>query len=141
MAENEAGRQADNIRPPRKTEVLALGVDVTARCYDLEGLTMGGKTYNVAAGVRDAIYFTLEAELADVYYYFGSASVTITMSAASVISPGSALAYDAKYCMRVPQNDTRDVRIERSVDKFLYVVVSAGSAILRMYASSQPTIA
>lgn len=140
MSENEAGRQADNIRPPRKSHIIALAVDATARAYDLSSLEMGGKNFNAGASLRDAIYLTLEAETADIYYYFDTATSS-TLDDTAKVSAGGSLAYATTYAMRIPQNDTRDVRIERSTDKFLVVKTATGTATLRFYASSQPTIA
>lgn len=135
MSESAAVRQTANRVPPRETLVLAQTVDATARALDLSGLAWesGGPTFS--SEVR-TVYLTMHAETAAVYFVFSSdSSVTITDTAA--VAAGGTVAFSNTYAFRIAANDTQDFRIVLPVDRYLHVKTASGTAILRIYASSQ----
>lgn len=135
-----AQNQAANVAPPRRGAVLALGVDTTARAYDLQPLNLGGYTPNGANIRAEYAYLTLQAEGGDVYFYFanGAAAVDVDdVDPAAIIAAGGALAYANTYAARLVSDSSLDVRILRSQDKFLVVRATTGTPTLRFWASSE----
>lgn len=133
MSSTIAQEQAADTAPPRKGAVLALTVDSTARAYDLTALDFGG--FTATGGRRNEVFLTLFADGGDVYYYFSSDS-SATVDDTAVVAAAGTLAYANGYAMKLPSGAAHSVRIIRSLDKYLQVKTSAGSATLRFFASS-----
>jgi hypothetical protein len=133
MSSTIAQEQAADTSPPRKGAVLALTIDSTARAYDLTALDLGGFAFSV--GRRNEVFLTLFADGGDVYYYFASDN-TATVDDTAVVAAGGTLAYANGYAMKLPSGAAHSVRINRATDKYLQVKTSAGSATLRLFASS-----
>ena len=128
-------RQTDEVVPPRKGQVIAVGVDVTPTAYDITGLAYDGDPYNPKQP-DDPVYLTLQAETADVFVQFAQDAV-ITMDMAAYISPGGTLVFSSAYPARIPAGGWIDVRILRGVDKYMHLQGSA-DGICRFWASSAP---
>lgn len=128
--------QAANVRPPRRGACIALTVDSTARAYDLTGLTFGGgKPSEDGSGARN-VFLTLQAETADVYFHLSSTN-SADINQATVIAAGGTLAFANTSCAVLKYGtDGTPVRLDRGVDKYLVVKTSAGTATLRIWASS-----
>lgn len=133
----EVTRQADDILPPRKGQVLVFNVDANARSYNLQAVLLAGFKDNSVNNQPQFMYVTLEADAGDVYFVFANDN-TPTLDPATAIALGGAVVLSNTYCFRIPQNQERHVRINRNVDKFLHIRTSVGAAVLRFYASSVP---
>ena len=121
--------QAYNIVPARAAAVWSQIVDTTSRVYDFSALSLGGST-------RGWMIVTIEADGADVFYAFGSVTHAIDETAGGAASSATVSAFTASGCARIPSGTSKDVRIQRDVDKFLALKGSAtGKA--RIYASSE----
>lgn len=134
----EATRQADNILPPRRSGIIALAIDSTARAYDLSVITMGGSTFSsTQKGQR--VYLTLQADGGAVYFHLSSASAT-TLSDTATIAAGGTIAYANTYGAKIESGGSMDIRIDRLDDRYLVVKTASGTATLRFWASSQPSM-
>lgn len=134
-----AEKQAVEVHPPRKGHIKALTVDSTARSYSLVGLELAGHTPDAAAAQRSEVWLTLQAETADVFYSFSSASYTSLSDTAAASADGAAMtAYTDTHAARLVADDTISFRIDRSRDKFLNVKAASTSGVLRFWASSGP---
>jgi hypothetical protein len=122
--------QADNVTPP--VSVWAQTVDATSRAYDLTGLALGGDTYSSVRA--DYIYLTIQADGADLYVAFGVDN-SKTIAQATAVAAGGTPAFATTSCMKIPDSQERCYRINRAVDKFLYLKGS-GAGTARIYASS-----
>lgn len=129
--------QAFNVTPPRRSDGFALSVDSTARVYDVGSLAWGGRTFDEAAADK-ALFLTLEAETADVYYRFRGDSGAADLNQATVIAAGGTVALQVTFGSHLVSNTSRDVRIDRLFDRYLEVKTSAGTATLRVSISSNP---
>ena len=131
-----ATEQASNIAPPRRGAVIALGVDATARPYDLNELAFGGFTPKGANNQQSFVYLTLEADGGDVFYYFTDATHS-DLDDGAEITAGSTMAFANTYCAKIKEDSLHEVRINRGVDRWLVVKCSSGTATLRFWASSE----
>lgn len=133
----EATRQADNILPPRRSAIIALAIDSTARAYDMSVLTLAGNTFSsTQKGVR--LYLTMQADGGAVYFQLSSSN-SATLSDTASITAGSALAFANTYGAKIESGGSVDVRIDRLDDRYLVVKTASGTATLRFWASSQPS--
>lgn len=131
-----AAHQASNVAPPRRGAVIALGIDATARAYDLQTLALGGFTPDAANASQVYVFLTLHAEGGDVYYHLSDTN-NADVSDTAKVTAGNALAFANTYGGRIPQNGEVSIRINRKQDKYLVVKASSGAPILRFYASSE----
>ena len=127
--------QTCDITPPRRGAVLAITTDTTSRPYDLTLLTMGGVPYS--GTVSQHIFLTIQAETADVYYFFHSATDS-SMSKTAALAAGGSAAYANTHCAYLQAGQSVTHRIHLSVDKWIEVQGS-GSGICRLFASSSPS--
>lgn len=130
-----ATQQADNIRPPRRGEILALGVDVTARPYDLKALALDGYAPNESTGPAH-VYISLTAITADVYFYFAPATAN-DLDPTAAVAAGGTPAYANTHGWRLVANTEQRLRINRALDKFLVIRTAAATATLLIRASSE----
>lgn len=128
--------QNANEVPPRKSAVIALGVDTTARAYDITGLALGGYT---PPGSNTAPKWTsvyLQADGGAVYVVFDSTN-TVTLDDTAKIAAGGTMAFANTYGALIPSGASVKVRINRKDDKYLHIKTASGTAVLRMWASSE----
>ena len=134
----EATRQADNILPPRRSLILAITVDATARAYDLSGITMGGSSY-LTGQQGQRVYLTMQADGASMYYHFSSSSAT-TLDNTAVIAAAGTIAYANTYGAKLESGTSIDLRIDRITDRYLVLKCASGATgTIRIWASSQPS--
>ncbi len=137
----KASGQADDVMPPRLSAVWCQTVDVTARPYQIALLQLGSPpTANVGSARPDHVYLTLHADGGDIYYQFASAtSSALVYSAVNAVGVAltPATAMTSAMGMRIPSGAFVPVRINRAVDKWIILQTAAGTATLRLYASSQ----
>lgn len=131
----EADQQAMNVVPPRRGAILAITLDATARPYNLTLLTMGGVAYNAA--LAQHIYLTLQAETANCWYFFHSATDS-ALDKTAAIAAGATAGYANTHAAYLPAGQSVSHRIKLNVDKWIEVQGS-GAGILRIFASSQPS--
>ncbi len=131
-----AQHQAANIAPPRRGAVIALGVDTTARPYDISALALGGYTPHNANNRQEYVFLTLQADGGDVYFHFASATAS-DLDNAAAIAAGGAIAFANTYGAKIPVNTEQTLRIDRTQDKFLIIETASGTATLRFWASSE----
>jgi len=131
MNSDEALQQAADFLPPRRGAVLAITLDTTARPYDISGLTADGVS-SLERG--HDVYITIQAEGADVFYYFSSATAS-DLSKTAAITAGAAAAYDNTHPARIVVDQQAHHRLNRAVDKWLILQGSA-AGIARLYFSS-----
>ncbi len=134
--ESESVRQAANITPPRRGACLVITIDATAQAYDLQTIALG-KAYNEDDSYTDAVFITLQAQTADVYYHF-SESNSADIDETAAVSAGGALAFANTYSPVLVAGTEKDFRIVRAQDRYLVVKGSAAGK-LRLYASSTPS--
>lgn len=132
--------------PPRRGAVIALTVDSTARAYDLQDLTLANVKPEAQLKRRHELVLWLQAETADVYFYFASGSVDTVVttdvddvSDTAAVSAGSALAFANTYCGVIPKGAPIPFAIDRSIDRFIVVKAASSSGILRIWAGSEST--
>lgn len=123
--------------PPRASLVWAVTLDTTFRAYNLIPLAMGGFTPEADGKRRGEVFVTIQAQTADVFFYF---SATDTAASANSTTAQSAASADAAYGANtmtayIPAGQERSYVLNRSLDKYLIVKGSA-AGILRMFASS-----
>lgn len=129
--------QADNRTPARTGKVVCISVDATSRAYDLTGLELG----QIATGKKEVIYLDIAADGANVYYAFGVTAPTVDNTAAMAAVAATAV-FTASACDVIFANTKEAVRIHRSganADNFVSFKTSAGTATVRIRASSEPT--
>jgi hypothetical protein len=139
-----AERQFFECMPPRRGAVIALAVDSTARAYDLVSIALGGYTPFEAQNDGRHVTLWLQAETADVYFYFapGEVGAVVTtdiddVSDTASITAGNAIAFANTYGARlVANNGPLPIRINRAVDRFLVVKAASTAGVLRFWASS-----
>lgn len=140
---DRATSQSDNISPPRRGAYLVQAVDTTARPYQLALLPLGGKPIT-NANQADHVYLTLGADGGDVYLYFSSVTASdlddTAANAAGTPWTATTMSGNTTYCEKIASGTVRDFRIERSVDRWIVLKTSTGTANLRFYASSQPEV-
>ncbi len=128
--------QAANITPPRRGATIALGVDATARAYDMNALALGGFTPNDANSIQSFVYLTLQADGGDVFFYFTDATHA-DLDDGAQITAGTALSFANTHCAKIKADALHEVRINRHVDRWLVVKCSSGTATLRFWPSSE----
>lgn len=149
---DRATAQADNLVPPRlfraaagsplvgsPTGVWVQAVDGTARPYNIALLPLGGRAAT-NPNQRDHIYVTMQAQTADIFFYFSNATSSVlddtAINAVGVALTGSTMANTMPY--RLIAGSSIDLRIERSLDTWIILkCAGASTATLRLYASSQ----
>lgn len=118
-------------------------VDSTARPYQIALMPFGGKAI-VNAAQADHIYLTMLAETNDVFYYFDSATGSslsdTAANTAGVAVSATTMSAVATYCAKLPAGIPVNVRIERSVDKWLQLKTASAGATVRIWASSGPEV-
>lgn len=117
--------------PPRRSAVLAITLDATARAYDLSALDFGG--FATSGGRRNQVFITIFADGADIFFYF-AADNTVTLDT-TAIAAGGAVAYSNVHAAKIASGQSLRMRISRDADKFLHVKGS-GAGTMRIWASS-----
>lgn len=139
MSDTEAGRQADNFTPPELGAIAVLTADTNSRSYDLLAVNFASlKKERIIDGADNpSVYVTILAE-SDVWIGFGpDTSGTISTTAAT--AAGSPFAFVAQGSWKIPANTEWSRRINLKTDRYLYLRTAAGTSIVRLQASSQPT--
>lgn len=137
MSSTIAEEQAAAVQPPRRGEVIALGIDTTARAYDLTSLALAGITPDGDGVRRLETWLTMQSDGGDVYYHF-SATNSAVLDNTAAIGAGGTIAYANTYGAKLKQDDRHEFRLNRAKDKFLVVKTSTGTATLRFWCSSNP---
>jgi len=134
-----AERQAADVQPPRRGQVKAITVSATAYQYDITGLPLAGQTPDANGRRKQQVYLTIQAESADVYFYFHSTSVTPDLDETAAVAAGSAAltSYAVTHGARIPADHSIEVRIDRTQDKFL-TLKGSGAGTCRFWVSSGP---
>ncbi len=121
-----------------------LAVDATSRPYNIALLPLGGQaTVNTVNPGNDHVFVTMHADGGDIYYFFDSATATVDDTAkitAGTAASATSMSAATTACAKLLSGTSIDLRINRRDDKWLVVKTSTSTAILRMYASSQPEI-
>lgn len=128
----EATRQADNVVPPRKGACAAIVLDATSRSYDLSLVDLGA-----AYSRGGELYIRLFSETATTYFFMSPANSGTVDETAAVAAAGT-MAFTANACSIIPAGTEREIRINRTTDRYLFVKGS-GAGYLRISASSQPS--
>jgi hypothetical protein len=147
MGDTVQDQEAD-IQPPRVGYIIALNVDATSRGYDLTQLCLQDEDPSVQRGTRkNDVYLTLEnCDSANaIYFGFDSANVSVNqISDTNVQAAGAApLVFDSLpsatcQAATVRPNVTRDIRINRLVDRTLILKCAASTtAVLRIGVTSK----
>lgn len=139
-----AERQFYECLPPRRGQVIALGVDSTARAYDLVAIALGGYTPAEAQNVGRQVTLWMQAQTNDVFFYFapGEVGAVITtdvddVSDTAAVTAGNAIAFADTYCALLKAgNSPLPIRINRAIDRFLVVKAASTAGVLRFWASS-----
>ncbi len=138
----KATAQSDNVVPGRIGSIWPQAVDATSRPYNISLLPFGGKAL-VNSNEIDHIYLTMTADGGDVYFAFGSVTGTVddtAGNAAGVALTATTMSVGTTFAQKIPNGTTVSLRIERRLDKWLMLKTSAGTATLRVNASSQGEI-
>jgi hypothetical protein len=130
-----AEEQTARILPPRKSHIFAITTDTTARAYDISGLELGNYTPEADLKRRNEVMLTVQAEGADLYLYFHTATDTAMDKTAAVAASAATAAYVATHCAYIPVGNERTYTIDRSIDKFIVVQGSAAGKA-RIFATS-----
>lgn len=130
-----AEEQAANFTPPRKSNIYAITLDTTARAYNIASLAANGIVPDEDR--RFEVYVTIQAETADLFLYFHTATDSALDRTAAVAAGSATAAYVATHAAMIPAGQERSYRIDRSIDKFLIVQGSA-AGICRLFFSSHP---
>lgn len=138
MHSSLAEQQAANVVPPRRGSIVALGIDATARPYDLTALAFGGDSYNEKTQTH--VFLTLQNEGTDPVYYALLSATANDLDDTAKIAAGGTLAFANPHAAVIQGGQMHRVRIQKDVDKFLEVKCAATkTSTLRIYASSSPT--
>jgi hypothetical protein len=117
--------------------VLALGLDATAREYDLNAVALGGWTQEGHGTTQQMTLLRIESVGAICYLYFSDVhDGSPDLDDATVISAGGSLTFDTAMCARIASGATADFWIDRSRDRYL-TVKGSGAGTLRIYAASE----
>src|SRR5882762_3273209 len=139
MVINEAVSQDANIQPPRRGQVVALTVDATPRAYALTGLTLNAQKFQQNS--NEHLFLTLRNDNATTnLYYLFSDVISAALDPTLAVAAGSPLAFSDAYGDFIPPSSAVNVRIQRGIDKFLIVRTGTGTAILRLYPSSESSL-
>ncbi len=132
-----AEEQAATLQPPRRGAVWTLTVDSTARAYDISRLTLGTFVPSAANKTRANVVLMLQAETADVYFYFDSATGNSLSDTAKQAATPADAAFADTYCAILKAGSSEVFRIDRTLDKFIQVKAASTSGVLRMWAYSE----
>lgn len=123
---------ANIIVPPRRSLILPITLDATARAYDLRSMLFGRLIAPDPAAVNgDKVMLRIRTFSADLYYYFAPDN-TVTLDKTQAISAGGAIAVANTYGDHLAAGTWEDVTIDRSVDQYIHVQGSgAGTLIIR----------
>jgi hypothetical protein len=121
-----------DVAPPRRGAVLVFAVDSTARAYDLTTLALAGEL--PAEG--QFVVVALQASTASVHYHFSPTNVA-SLDHAATIAAGGAVAYADAYGIELPAGAVHQIRIDRTVDSYLVMKTSTGTATCRVWAASE----
>lgn len=131
-----AEEQIASLTPPRRGAVWAVATDATARAYDLSATALGGYTPEGSGEKRANVVLYLQAETADAYFYFDSATGTALLDTSKQAVGAGPLVFNDAYCAILKAgNPPMQIRIDRTIDKFIQVKSAGG--ILRMWACSE----
>lgn len=133
---NNAESQAGNVQPPRRGEILAISVSTTATSYSLAALSLAGTTPEAVPKRRLEVFLAMQADGGNVYYSFSQGAQT-DLDNTAAIAVGGAVAYANTYGAKLVDGAVHDVRLNRTRDTHLTIKTSTGTAILRMWASSE----
>ncbi len=134
-----AEEQIASLTPPRRGQVWAVTVDGTARAYDLSKIALGAGAIapEKSGQKRQCVVLYLQAETADVYFYFDSLTGnSLADGTKQAAAAADVLMADAHCAVLKFGNPPIQVRIDRTIDKFIQVKSSGG--VLRMWACSEP---
>lgn len=132
---DRAALLAATVRPPRRGKVWALTLDTTDRAYDLSALDL---PQDFKSGANDDVFITMQAEDADAYYYFHSATASDLDETTADAAGAPQVTQNNAHCARLPADASIDLLINRVADRWLIVKGSA-AGILRLWPSSQNT--
>lgn len=133
-----AEEQIASLTPPRRLAVWAVAVDSTARAYDLSKITIGGYTPEASGKKRANVVLYLQAETNDVYFYFDSATGSALANATTQSAAAADVLMDTAHCAVLKAgNPPIQVRIDRTIDKFIQVKAASTAGVLRMWACSE----
>jgi hypothetical protein len=136
-----AEEQIASLTPPRRGAVWAVSVDSTARAYDLSTSILGaGATVapEAAGKRRQYVVLYLQADTNDVYFYFDTATGTSLSDTAKQAASAASLAFSDTYCAVLKAGSPPiQIRIDRSIDKFIQVKAVSTAGVLRMWACSE----
>lgn len=128
---------ADYVLPARKSAVLVITLDTTARAYDLRSLALGSiLTPDPSAVNPMKVYLRLLALSANCHYHFDSTS-SVTLDRTATIAAGGAIANATTYGDVLVASAPEHVVIERDKDMYIHVQ-GAGAGTLIIRASSLP---
>ena len=134
----EAVEQAHDLVPPRRGAVWAVTVDSTARAYNIGALALGGYTPEGSGAKRNHVCLALQAETADIYFYFDSATGSgLSDTTAQAAGAGTAVPADAHSIILKAGNPPIMLNIQRNLDKFIQVKTASSSGILRLWVVSE----
>ncbi len=135
---SEALDQAYDFVPPRRGTVWCVAVDATARAYDLSTLALGAFTPAASSQRRNHVVLALQAELNDVFFYFDTATGSSLSDTAKQAATAAAVAFADTYCIILKAgNPPIQLRIDRSLDKFIQVKTASTGGNLRMWVVSE----
>jgi hypothetical protein len=124
--------------PPRRGAVWAVTVDSTARCYNISKANLGGGTPEASGGRRMEVTLYLQAQTADVFFYFDSVTGTALNDATTQAATSADLAFATAYGVYLPYGwPPMKFRIDRNIDKFITVKTATNPGILRIWACSE----
>lgn len=129
-----------DVTPPSDDGIVALGIDSTARSYDITGLALGSPLPPEAAlRKRREVFITISAEGTDAFLSFSTVARTIDDTAK--IAAGATLALTNTHCAKIVKDGPpHRFRLDRSLHKFLNVkAVSAATGTIRIWVSSPET--
>lgn len=134
-------RQIHDILPPRKGQIINIGVVAGLQVYDFFAIPLASFKDDSVNGQPQFMYITMQAEGGDIYFYWSPDAVPVLNFAAAVPAGNPiTLPLPLTFAYRLPQNQIQRYRINRIVDRYLHMQTSAGTATLRLYASSIPNI-
>lgn len=132
---SEVTSQADNFTPPEGGGVFCITSNTVSTVWDL-GTIAFGTPANEKNTSTAAFYVTLEADGADVVYFYSSnGSLTINATANTSTAPN--VAYTANVGWKLKDGTEQSRRIVRKKHRYLYIITPSGTGYVRGYISSQ----
>jgi len=127
--------QADNFMPPEGGAVFCLTSNTVSTVWDL-GTIAFGTPINEKNVSNAAFYVTLQADGADVVYYYSSnGSLAISATANTAAAP--TVVYTANVGLKLKDGTEQSRRIVRKRHRYLYIITPSGTGYVRGYVSSQ----